>query len=406
MRPFEWFFFAGLLVIDFPPLHVFRYFLFSDLLFLLSYFLLFLQSGRMPWHLSPPALYVTLALYSLSALLSLFRAPNPENAFSTLIHLMFLTFVYVPLVSSLLRASPRLFSLTFVGFIVITIVRDIDIILLPLAGIEWQSGTRLSGLSQAPTLYVMLPGMMGLCLLLLRRWPGEGQRTISSRTLSAKMRLALLPLGGIVLSSVAFMITRFRSIWIACFCGLFLLSVMLDRRRLLRALTYPTLAALLLVFLAINNWLPAAIVNRFSSSFDPYAPDIIARREVVWRLLPIVSENPFLGIGFNNSKYFLPLELVEGRVDAIHNLLLSNLVENGLLSFLALVALPLLLWSFYRRVQRRGDATERYLGIWGISSCLGIYLGAQLTPNMLEHTFWFLIAYLTGLVTSTTSHGR
>jgi uncharacterized membrane protein YfcA len=42
--------------------------------------------------------------------------------------------------------------------------------------------------------------------------------------------------------------------------------------------------------------------------------------------------------------------------------------------------------------------------MWAISSFFGIYIGSQLTPNMLEHTFWFLIAYLAGLVTYTTSH--
>jgi O-antigen ligase len=291
--------------------------------------------------------------------------------------------------------------LSFAGFIAVTIARDIDIILLPLSGASWTYGTRLSGLAQAQTLYVMLPGTIALCLVALERWPREEGKSASRKFLVFRKWPILFPLSGIVLSSVAFMITRFRSIWIASFCGLVLLSLMLYHRRMIKILLYPGVAAVLLVLLATQGYLPQVVVDRFHSSFDSQAPDIIARQEAMKRLLPIAVENPLIGIGFNNSKYFLPVELVEGRVGAIHNLLLSNLVENGLLAFLALVVLPLLLLAIYRQVQRRGDPVDRYLGMWAISSFLGIYIGAQLTPNMFDHTFWFLMAYLTGLGAAT-----
>jgi len=56
--------------------------------------------------------------------------------------------------------------------------------------------------------------------------------------------------------------------------------------------------------------------------------------------------------------------------------------------------------ALHRKIQRKGDLLQKYLGIWATCSFLGIYIGSQLTPNMLEHTFWFLLGYLTALATS------
>src|SRR5262249_7059148 len=141
---------------------------------------------------------------------------------------------------------------------------------------------------------------------------------------------------------------------------------------------------------------PMAIQDRVSATLHPSdAKDLVARMDAVKELSVEISDSPFVGLGLGQSPAFMSALPVPPLVVNAHNVILHAAVEGGICGALALAMLPLgfiVLFKAGRRLRPRVE--ERLILNWTFASLMAIYVAAQLTPSLYEHTFYFLIGVL------------
>jgi O-antigen ligase len=102
-----------------------------------------------------------------------------------------------------------------------------------------------------------------------------------------------------------------------------------------------------------------------------------------------------VGIGLNQSPDYLPRTLLESKVDAVHNVVLHNAIEAGLLAGIAWLLLPVVAFDLWRRARARqlDRRAHRQLN-WLAATLAGIYAGGQFTPALYEHVVFLLLGAL------------
>jgi hypothetical protein len=223
------FFLSGVLTLDLSLLSLYRYFLVSDVFFLLAYLGYVARHGlRARFLMLPSPLFISFWLYALSSLISMFRALDFESALYGWLHFVFLAFIYVPTIAAMLADRPNLVQRSFIGLIVVTLYRAVDILLLlPLHMIV--PGARLGGLLGIWTLLIVVPGLMGMLILLYEggkrnREPARQDSSISLPLPALGRKMQLLTLLATICVFTAILVARFRGGWLATIFSFVLLS--------------------------------------------------------------------------------------------------------------------------------------------------------------------------------------
>jgi O-antigen ligase len=175
--------------------------------------------------------------------------------------------------------------------------------------------------------------------------------------------------------------------------------VVLASRRKLVGLAWAAGIVALPVLVYLAGWYPAAIERRIAATLMPTRSlDLVYRLDVVRYMSEPFLENPIIGIGLNQSPQYLPLSLVQGRVDAVHNVVLHNAVEAGLLAGFAWFLLPFVTLALWWRVRALRPAPEsRRHADWLLCTLTGIYAAGQFTPALYEHVIFLLLGALAAL---------
>jgi O-antigen ligase len=373
---------AGTLLLDFAPLRIYRYFLWSDFL-LLAAFVAVLWRRRTIAVVIPAAVTPVFAVFLLGHLLAFARASSAAEGLFTWLHMAFLMVLFVPAVATLLADRHELRAVVFGAILTAAVVQAAIIDVAVLSGQQWESGSRIAGALGNVAVWLFACGYVGLVSVMMAgRWPAR-----------------LLAAGSLLLLTPAVMFLRARMLWVAIVTGCVLLFIM-QAKTWGRALAMVAISTGLLVSMYSAGLLPGAIQSRIEATLHPSrSVDLVYRLEVVRRLAPPFAASPLVGIGLGQSGSYLPPDFVAGRVGAIHNVVLHAGVEGGLPAAFAMLLLPVAFIVMWIRAKQSTAPAgpDRLLAHWLLASLLGIYVGAQFTPALYEHVVYFLIGFLASL---------
>jgi O-antigen ligase len=383
-------FLAGVACLDFSPLSAYRYLLISDILLLLA--LAAELGGR--WHgrlYYPKFVGLLFLLYLLSTGLSFARALDPLSGLFTWLHSAFLMLVYVPIVTTMLVVRPDLRMPALVTLVLsVTAQAGVVGFAVLATGLDWTSGTRIAGAFGSVQFWPYLAASVGAVALI-----AAGSRQAKSAALCCLPVLV-----------VAEMVFRSRMLWVGTIVGVCAFAVLQARRKALGAGVALSLCALFALGYVAGLY-PAPIEARIASTIRPMeSPDLVARMRVAFDVGELVAESPLVGVGAAQSAARLERLPVPPDIVNVHNILLHAAMEGGIGAALALALLPaglLLLWIAGARAVQ--EPAGRTLLNWAFACLLAIYVGAQLTPTLYEHTFYFLMAFLASLTAAERAFG-
>ncbi len=102
-----------------------------------------------------------------------------------------------------------------------------------------------------------------------------------------------------------------------------------------------------------------------------------------------------MGIGLGQSASYLLEHHSTAPVVNVHNIVMHAAVEGGVIAAVCLILLPIaivVLWIAAARLYP--DPSRDLLLNWEVATLGAIYIGAQLTPTLFEHTFYVMLAAL------------
>jgi O-antigen ligase len=375
-------FIAAIVLLDFTPLAIYRYFLVSDFLLLTAYAVQCWLDRRVVMHV-PTLLMMAFGAY-LVGLLAGSAAAQDVGAGGTWLHFAFSMLVLTPVTTTLLVRRPEL-QLYLPAAIVMTVVGQSLILSAEVArGLEWQTGSRLTGALGTGELWIYAAAVTALGgAIVAGRWPG-------------KLAAAV----GVFVITTAEMLLRSRMLWITSLCGVVFVAILQSRRRIV-GLSFAAALAAVAALVYAAGWYPDAIQRRIGDALRPgEASDLVARVESVRELVPAIEESRAFGIGLGQSEHYLRVKHSPALVVNIHNVVLHAAVEGGILAAAGVLMLPMAIGVLWRAAATiRRDPLGRFLLHWQVATLVAIFIGAQLTPTLYEHTFYVLLAALASSAT-------
>jgi O-Antigen ligase len=382
-------FVAAVFTLDVGPLAVYRYLLVSDALLLLA-LLLQVGAAREPILCFPKFITATFALYLGSTVLAFARPDQPAIGVFTWLHSAFLMGVYVPVATTLMTVRPDLRRYVLPVLLVSASFQGAIVTRSVTAGLNWTSGTRIAGAFGSVQLWSYAAAAVAVLALLMT----------GSRRQKFGALICTFPL----LAAEIFL--RSRMLWIASFLGACIFGIIQAKRKALAI----TVALSVLVGLVSGYALdlyPDAVERRISDALRPSeAADLRARMAVVYAAMDAISASPIVGVGTGQApRYFADLPVPPVVVTA-HNILLHAAMEGGLLAAVALGLIPLGIIMLWYRGLTTAPQAERPALNWAFSTLMAVYIAAQLTPTLFEHSFYFLIAFLAAMTTGAPAPAR
>jgi hypothetical protein len=382
-------FVAAVLTLDFSPLAVYRYFLFSDVLLLAAFGVQCWIDRRIVIYL--PALLTAAFVAYLGGLLAGSAAAQDVTAAPTWLHFAFSMLLLTPAVTTLLVRRPDLRLYLPIAIVVTATVQALIVLAQVIKGLQWQSGTRITGALGAAGLWVYAAAIVAL----------------AGAILTSRFRLRVALIASLSVIAFAELLMRSRMLWIVSIVGACLMMVLQSRRRTLGLLA----ASVLCVVGMIGYWAglyPDAIARRIADALRPSeASDLVARLDAVRELAPALADSGAIGIGFGRSEGYLRDRHSPASVVNIHNVVLHAAVEGGVLASIGVLMLPLAICVLWRSATPMARApSDRFVLYWLVSTLLAIFVGAQLTPTLYEHTFYALLAALASCAADANDGGR
>jgi len=381
-------FVLGALLLDFQPLAIYRYLLVSDLLVVAAWAVQLVLDRRIVVYL-PAVLMVAFGL-QLAGMLIASGGGRSVVGLNTSLHFLFSMLVITPTVTTLLVRRPDL-RLWLVGAVVATAcIQAVIIEFQVLNGLEWRSGSRISGALGSSGLWIYAAAVVAIVGFLTarasRRWlVNAGAVAILAVTITAELLL------------------RSRMLWIVSVLGASLMLVLQSRRRFVGLTAAASVWALPFAAYA-SGLLPGAIEQRITDALRPAeASDLAARLEVVRELIPAIEQTRGVGIGLGQSEAYLREQHSPAVVVAIHNVVLHAAVEGGMLAAAGVLMLPVAIFALWRAASHRVQGpADRFTLNWEVATLIATFIGAQLTPTLYEHTFYVLLGALSATAAGST----
>jgi O-antigen ligase len=368
---------AGALLLDFSPLPVYRYFLLSDLLLLSACALQFWIDRRVIVYV--PMLFLLLCIGYLTALFAAFAASHDFSGLANWMHFAFLMLVFVPLLTTLFVRRPDLAGWLAVAIVLTVLLQSLILFAEIANGLEWRVGTRILGALGTAGLWNYVSAVVILTGIAVGgTWPTR----IASGVAMAVVALAA-------------MFLRSRMLWLTSVLGAAFMLSFYGRRRM-RGLIFLALVAAAITVGYLGEWYPDAIQRRIADTLRPTeTSDLVARLQVVRDLASAIEQSNGLGIGVGQSEAYLRDHHSTAAVVNVHNIVLHAAVEGGLLAAVCILLLPLSILALWRSALRSAHTPAKLLLVnWEVSTLLAVYVGAQLTPTLYEHTFYVVLAAL------------
>lgn len=371
-------FVVAVATIDFAPLRVYRYLLVSDVLLLAALAL----EWRRQWPATlvyPARMTALFCVYLASAACAFTRPLDPAIGFSTFAHQAFAMLLYVPAVATLLVARPDLLRLVIPTVLVSMTVQGLALASAVAGGLNWTSGSRVAGALGSSQLWPYVAAV--------------GAITLVTMSGSALGRLAVV--GSAVAVGAAELFMRSRMLWIASVLVVTTVALLQSRRKAAAGAGAAALIGALAVIYALGGFPPAVEVRIDDALHPAKARDLVERVRVVSALGRSFLESPFVGVGLGQSPQFVDQLPVQPAVVNIHNIVMHGAVEGGVFAGLAVLLQPvgiLLLWKSGRR-----NRESKALADWSVATLLSVFVAAQLTPTLYEHTYYFLIGLLAAI---------
>jgi O-antigen ligase len=371
-------FLMAIATLDVSALSVYRYLLISDVL-LLGAALTVIAERQSSIVYVPKLIQLLFVVYLISTALAFLRPVDPSLGLLTWLHSAFLMMVYVPAATSILVIRPDLRWLVLPAMLASTTLQALVTVLTVAGGLNWQTGTRIAGPLGSVHVWVYAASIAAAVgLLMMKSWP-----------------LKVAGAGSFAVIAAAEVFRRSRMLWIASVVAASLFGFLRAKNKATALLLAVLVSFGLVVAYTFELYHPA-IQSRIAATLRPtQTPDLVARLQVVRDLGGAFVDSPFIGLGVRQSPRYLSETPAPPPVVEIHNPVMHAAVEGGIGAALALVLLPvgiLLLWIAARASHL--VTTDRMLIDWAGASLLAIYLAAQLTPALYEHTFYLLLAFL------------
>jgi hypothetical protein len=329
-------------------------------------------------------------VFVVITLLSAFRATYATEAMTQTLQYVFVLFVQVPVIVSVVTTRRRA-----VASIALLCVGTLGAILHAYLTQSTQGSGRVL------VFYSENPNRLGypaayLVPMLLALWFIARESRQAVRILSAVGVLV-----GLYLSIWAVSASGSRSSLVGTVAALLVYVVLRPGLGLLRSVG--RLVTLCLVCgavgtaLAVTGQLPATLEERITRSLDNSDPDaqshLVADREHLANAgVRAFMESPLLGTGLDNFRYVTPRYDLDATPQLPHNLWLQLLVQVGAIGTAAM-ALYLLAWVREMTVRARRVHPLDTQVMWClVASLAGVLVIFMFAPEMLDRHYWLIVA--------------
>jgi len=372
-------FVTAVATVDISVFNIYRYLLVSDALLLMAAAIACLQRRTATVYV-PTLISLLFIAYLLSSAFAFFRPVHPGLGVLTWAHSAFLMIVYVPAATTLMILRPDLRRILLVTLLVSTTVQAATTVFEVAGGLNWQTGTRIPGAFGSVHVWTYAVSVVAIvALVMIGSW-----------------RQKAFAFGCLLVIAAAEMFRKSRMLWIASVLGGALFAFVQARHKITAILLSAVACAALAAGYALDLYHPA-VQERITATLQPtQTPDLIERIKVVEQLTEEFIESPVVGLGLRQSEAYLSESPSPPLVLEIHNVVMHAAIEGGAVAALAIALLPIgivLLWRAAWMLQP--DA--RWIVNWLGASLTAIYVAAQLTPALFEHSFYLLIAALASL---------
>ena len=344
--------------------------------------------------------YLGLAyLFLLTTLVSAFRATQATEALTQSLQYLFVFFVQIPVVLSVVTTRRR--AVTSIALLCLG----------SLGAIAWSYLTRpTQGAGRVLVFYSENPNRLGypaayLIPLLLALWAASRYAHAAVRLLTA-VAVGL----GLYLSVWAVSASGSRSSLVGATVALLVYVVLRPGLGIARAAGRLVLLGAACgavgTGLVVSGQLPTTLEERIQRSLDTTDASaqthLVADRENLTNAgLVAFLASPLVGTGLDNFRYVAPRYNEDATPQLPHNLWLQLLVQVGVVGTAAF-ALYLLLWASEVVAAARRAPPLDAAPLWGLASALAGVLAIFLfAPEMLDRHYWLIVALGLALVHAT-----
>lgn len=350
-------------------------------------FVLLVRERRLRW---PERRYLAMAyVFVLASLLSAFRALYASEALTQVLQYLFVFFVQVPVILTVVRTRRR--AVTCVALLCLgTVGAMLHAYLLP----------QTQGAGRSLVFYSENPNRLGypavyVLPFVLALWHLSRGRRPSIRTAVWAACAA-----SVYLSLWAVFASGSRSSLLGCGVALVVLVVLRPDVSLLgkigRGAALVAVVGVLGFGLVSTGQLPDTLEERVNRSMTAEVDDrasLVGDREHLAKAGVLAFlESPYLGTGLDNFRYVTTNYDVDATPQLPHNLWLQLLAQVGIFGTAAFAAL-LIFWTRDLVVaMRRVAAPDREL-IWATAASMaGILTIFMFAPEMLDRHYWLIFA--------------
>ena len=351
-----------------------------DLMTLAVAFLIVVSRRR--WQFLPLIFTVAIYFFFLFALLSTFRAPQPEESLTQMFEFIFIFFVQIPVILTLVK-SPWMFRtsvLLFLGGILIGMIAAMVLGQVQGAGRTQIFYSKNPNRLGYPTAY-SLPFVLCVLFDIWRR----------KRWLAV---LVALPVFYILLWALTASGSRSATVGtLAAALGFltFRDGLKINLRIILRSLLTFAVIGSLAYWAYQMDYFPTTLRLRIERSFsgeESLTYDRLNLAEAAWRG---IRESPFVGVGLDNFRYVARRYVFQATDQLPHNMWLQFLANIGIVGTLAFFVLIMGWCVWMLRAQHvSNDRSQREL-LWAFIASMGAILSIYMfIPIMIQRQYWLI----------------
>jgi O-antigen ligase len=332
----------------------------------------------------PPAFLAAASLFLATALLSTFRAPQPVQALTQTLQYVFIFFVQIPVIVTVVR-SKAVLRAVLISFTAGTLVGILTAYVLQVpsgAGRLQTVFDDTAGHLGQPTAY-LLP----FVLFFLASW------------WQSRHRLRVVVVGGVAVYLLVWALAASGSragaigtlVSLLVFVGL--RGITERPRHLARRAVVATAMIALLGFLVLRtDYFPSTLNERVTRTFTPgdeLSEDRIGLNEAGMRAF---AQSPLLGVGLDNFR-FVAWRYGSPSNQAPHNIWIQFLTQVGIVGTVMMLLIIggwflLLLWAHLVSKDRSGRDL-----LWAFLACGAALMSIFMTaPLMVHRQYWLIIA--------------
>lgn len=322
-------------------------------------------------------------LFLLFALLSTFRAPEPMESMAQIAQFMFIFFIQLPVILTVVRSRAMLW-----GSMILLLSGALLVVILSMVMHQVQgAGRMLTFYSENPNRLGYPSAYLSPILLL----------TLLTVARRRRLRVLLpfyLPLFYALVWALAASGSRSSTVGVVVALFIFLMfhqGLQLNGQFLLRAVTTVIIIGGVGYLIYQTDYFPDTLLDRLTRTADLEESLVNDRERLAIAGLLAFEESPLIGIGLDNFRYVARTYLPEATPQLPHNLWIQFLAQIGLIGTLMFALLILgwywLMWKAARNAPTAEQREEIWTLLAAFTAVQTIYL---FLPIMIQRQYWLL----------------